>query len=94
NKQLKEQIPEGHTLKDTITSAQFYQAMGRMDEAIYSENVLALFQALELDASLLDSHADPFESLCEALEKKYRKEGSSQPSDTAQKADEDMPSAD
>ncbi|KAF4674851.1 hypothetical protein FOL47_008599 [Perkinsus chesapeaki] len=56
----------------------------------YSENVLALFQALELDPTVLDTNPDPFQCLCEALEKKYKKEGGSSGAD---KEDEEMPSA-
>jgi len=64
--------PEGETdLKSVIRSPQFMESLRSLTEGIYSDQIATLFSSMGLDIE--NGSTDPFEALCKALEKKFRK---------------------
>ena len=65
--------PEGETdLLEVLRCPQLGEAMRSLTEGIYSDQIAVLFTSLGLDMHSEGSQ-DPFEALCQALEKKFRK---------------------
>ena len=69
--ELKGLIPEGHTLEDTIKSAQLSAAMRQLTEAIYSEGLDTLFTSLGLDDAVGLETRHPLKAFCLAMQRKY-----------------------
>jgi hypothetical protein len=65
--------PEGETdVREILKSPQFTESLRALTEGIYSDQISVLFTSLGL-APPEGNVSDPFEALCEALEKKFTK---------------------
>lgn len=65
--------PENETdIVAVLRSPQFGEAMRSLTEGIYSEQILLLFTSLGLPHPS-NIQGDPFEALCQAIERKYKK---------------------
>ena len=70
--ELSALLPPGHSLQDTINSAQLKSAMRLLTDAVYSETIDLLFTSLQLDDSVATETRHPLKAFCLALERKYR----------------------
>jgi hypothetical protein len=69
--ELQGLIPDGHSLADSISSAQLQAAMRTLTEACYSDEIDLLFTSLQLDDSVGLETTHPLKAFCLALQKKH-----------------------
>merc|ERR1711959_354333 len=78
-KEFKQHCPAGTTsegdLKEVLNSIQLQQCMATLTQAVYSENLPALFAAMDLAPSKVQGTTDPMLAFVKALEEKYASKG-------------------